>query len=109
MTTNWYLVGPDEWVEGRLVGRVLPNPTPPEGVTNGRWIEINLYEQTLAVYDHELVFATLIASGLEPFWTRPGLFQIYKKAGYRPHVGLLRSRPLRCLLPGGCALDDVLR
>ena len=27
----------------------------------------------------QLVFATVIATGLEPFWTRPGLFQIYQK------------------------------
>ena len=75
---EWLLVGPGEWLEGSLVGRVVPNTTPPEGVTNGRWIEVNLLEQTLAVYDNrQLVFATLVATGMEPFWTRPGLFQIY--------------------------------
>lgn len=77
---NWYLIGPNEWVEGRLVGIVHPNPTPPEGVTNGRWIEVNLEQQTLAVYeDSRMVYATLIASGLGPLWTKPGLFQIYEK------------------------------
>ena len=41
---------------------------------------MNLAEQTLAVYqDHRLVFATMIASGVEPFWTRPGSYQIYSK------------------------------
>jgi lipoprotein-anchoring transpeptidase ErfK/SrfK len=78
--TDWYLIGPDQWIEGRLVARVIPNTTPPEGVTNGRWIEVNLEEQTLAVYDNsQLVFATLLSSGLDPFFTKPGLFQIYKK------------------------------
>ena len=77
---EWFLLGPDEWLEASLVGRVVPNTDPPEGVTNGRWIEVNLFEQTLAVYDkRQLVFATLIATGIEPFWTRPGLFQIYKR------------------------------
>jgi hypothetical protein len=77
---EWFLIGPDEWLEGKLVGRVIPNSTPPVGVTNGRWIEVNLFEQSLAVYDHsQLVFATLIASGIKPFWTRPGLFQIYNR------------------------------
>jgi hypothetical protein len=77
---DWYLVGPDQWVEGRQVGRVLPKPVLPEGVTNKRWIEINLAEQTLAVYDQgRLVFATLVATGREGSWTRPGVFQIYKK------------------------------
>ena len=77
---EWDLVGPDEWIEGRFVGRVIPNTTPPEGVTNGRWIEVNLEEQTLAVYDQsELIYATLIASGLDPFFTKPGIFQVQRK------------------------------
>lgn len=77
---DWNMIGPDQWVEARKVAMVIPNVTPPEGVTTGRWIDVDLAEQTLVVYDnYELVFATVIASGLEPFWTRPGLFQIYQK------------------------------
>ncbi len=77
---DWNMIGPDQWVEARKVAMVTPNTTPPEGVTMGRWINVDLAEQTLAVYDnYQLVFATVIASGLEPFWTRPGLFQIYQK------------------------------
>lgn len=85
---DWYLIGPDEWVYGRIVARVIPNPVPPEGVTGDRWIEINLYEQTLSVYENrQLIFATIIASGLEPLWTRPGLFQIYQKHATTPMRG----------------------
>ncbi len=77
---EWYLVAPGEWIEQRLIARVLPNSRPPQGVENGRWIEINLFEQTVAVYqDHQLVFATLTSSGLPGWWTRPGLFQVYIK------------------------------
>ena len=77
---EWNLIGPDQWVEGRKVSIVTPNATPPDGVTGNRWIEINLKEQSLAVYDNsQLVFATMIASGMEPFWTRPGTFQIREK------------------------------
>ncbi|RME90220.1 MAG: murein L,D-transpeptidase [Anaerolineae bacterium] len=77
---DWNLIGPDQWVEARKVARVVVNTTPPDGVPDGRWIEVNLAEQTLAVYEnYELIFATVIASGMEPFWTRPGLFQIYEK------------------------------
>jgi hypothetical protein len=77
---DWNMIGHGQWVEARIMAMVTPNPTPPDGVTTGRWIEVDLAEQTLTVYDnHELVFATVIASGLEPFWTRPGLFQIYNK------------------------------
>lgn len=78
--TDWNMIGINEWVEARKVAIVHPNITPPEGVTTARWIDVDLAEQTLAVYDnYQLVFATVIASGLEPFWTRPGLFQIYQK------------------------------
>lgn len=90
---NWYMIAPDEWIPEkheyqRRIGRVIPNTTPPEGVENGRWIEINLEQQSIAVYEnYELIFATLIASGLEPFWTRPGLFQIYEKHETTPMRG----------------------
>ncbi len=77
---EWYLIGPDEWVEQTLLGRVMPRVAAPNGVDNGRWIEINLFEQTIAVYENEtLVYATLISTGLPGWWTRPGLFQIYVK------------------------------
>jgi lipoprotein-anchoring transpeptidase ErfK/SrfK len=77
---DWNLIGPDQWVEARKVAQVVINTTPPDGVTTNRWIDVNLAEQTLAVYDNRnLVFATVIASGLEPFWTKPGTFQIFQK------------------------------
>jgi hypothetical protein len=78
--TEWAMIGLNEWVERRLVRVVEVNPLPPPSVTGDRWIEINLQEQTLCAYERgRLVFATLIASGVKPFYTRPGLFQIYKK------------------------------
>lgn len=78
---DWNLIGPDQWVEARKVAQVVIDTTPPDGSNNAtRWIDVNLAEQTLAVYDKDqLVFATVIASGMEPFWTRPGLFQIQQK------------------------------
>ncbi len=76
--TDWTRIGPNEWIEKRKVARVLPDPTPPEGVTNGRWIAINLYDQTLAVYENStMIFATLISTGIDPYFTQPGVFQIY--------------------------------
>jgi hypothetical protein len=77
---DWYLIGPDEWVIQTAVARISPRSGPPEGFVWSRWIEVNLYEQTLAVYEEgELVFATLIASGLEPYYTYPGVFKIEEK------------------------------
>jgi len=78
--TKWYRIGLNDWVERRFIRMVNVNTTPPQGVDNGRWIEVNLYEQTLSVYENnQLRFATLITSGQDPFFTQPGIFQIYKK------------------------------
>ncbi|MBN1666974.1 MAG: L,D-transpeptidase [Anaerolineales bacterium] len=89
---EWYRVGPEAWVPANVIARVIPKSTPPQGVDGGRWMEINLFEQTIAVYDNsELVFATLIASGLDPFWTRPGLFQIYQKLDTTPMRGAFEA------------------
>lgn len=77
---TWNLVAPDEWLEATKVARVDPHTNPPTGVTGNRWIEVNLFEQTLSVYDnYRLVYATLTSTGVSAFWTRPGLFQIYIK------------------------------
>ncbi len=79
-TSDWYMIGVDEWVERRKVRQFHVNTMPPEGVDNNRWIELNLQEQTLGVYENgKLVFATLVSSGIDPFFTKPGLFQIYEK------------------------------
>ena len=77
---EWYRIGPDEWLPWQKARRVEVNTTPPAGVDNNRWIEVNLYNQTLAVYDNrQLVFASLVSTGIDPFFTQPGLFQIYQK------------------------------
>lgn len=78
--TDWTQIGPNEWVEKRFVARVMLNNTPPKGVENGRWIDINLYDQTITVYENnKLVFASLVSTGIDPFFTQPGLFKIYEK------------------------------
>lgn len=77
---NWYMIGIDEWVERRRIRQFVVNTNPPEGVDNNRWIDVNLYEQTLGIYENgKLIFASLIATGMDPFFTQPGLFQIYEK------------------------------
>ncbi len=77
---EWFMIGPDQWVAWQDARRVRLDTTPPKGVKGDRWIMVDLYDQTLAVYDNrQLVFATMVATGGEPFYTRPGLFQIYQK------------------------------
>ncbi len=77
---TWDLVGPGEWIESRQIARVDPNPVPPAGVVGDRWISVNLFEQTVSVYEHNhLAFATMASTGVDRFWTRPGLFNIKQK------------------------------
>ena len=78
--TKWYMVGLGEWVDRRYIRAVYPRLSAPAGIDNGRWIEVNLYEQTLTVYENNrLIFATLVGTGYDPYYTQPGLFQIYEK------------------------------
>ena len=77
---DWYMVGPGEWIEQRQIAVVQPDIEKPEEIQGSRWISVNLYEQTIAAYENdELVFASLISSGLRGWWTRPGVFQVYQK------------------------------
>ncbi len=90
--TEWYQIGINEWLERRYVRMVHINTTPPEGVTGTRWIDIDLYEQTMSVYDQgQLVYATMIATGVAPFYTRPGLFQIETKKDTETMTGAFTS------------------
>jgi lipoprotein-anchoring transpeptidase ErfK/SrfK len=76
----WYLVGDDQWIEQTNVSRVDVDPVP-EGVEPGaKWIEVDLFEQTIAAYQGaRMVYATLISSGREHTATPPGLYQIKVK------------------------------
>ena len=76
----FYMIAPDEWVHMTLLALVYPAESTPEGIWTDRWIEINLHEQTISAYDDgRMVFATLITTGSNRNFTRPGIFQIYQK------------------------------
>jgi hypothetical protein len=77
---SWHLVGPYERLPGKVVGRVVPDTTHPDGDIGDQWIEVNLAVQTIAVHDQRnLVFATVIASGLDTFLSQLRLFYTYKE------------------------------
>jgi len=77
---DWYQVGRNVWIEQRNVARVVPDSTPPAGVDSDKWISVNLYEQTIAAYERgQLVYATMVSTGRNGFWTKPGLFQVWAK------------------------------
>jgi lipoprotein-anchoring transpeptidase ErfK/SrfK len=74
---RWYQIGPEKWVKQTYVAKVEPIERP-ESVETERWIGIDLYEQTLIVYEGEQpIFATLIASGMERWPTLEGTFNVY--------------------------------
>jgi hypothetical protein len=73
---RWYMIGPNQWVEQRFVAKIQKVERP-EGVS-GRWVAVDLYEQTLVAYEDDTpVFATLISSGLEGHETNEGLFNVW--------------------------------
>jgi hypothetical protein len=76
----WYLVGPEQWVNQTYVAKVNPNAPPPGVEAGAAWIEVNIFEQTLAAYvGDRMVYATLVSSGLPGWDTPPGLFQVWHK------------------------------
>ncbi|MGD0004751.1 MAG: L,D-transpeptidase [Anaerolineaceae bacterium] len=77
---EWYRIGMNQWVPYLKARRARVDTTPPQGVTGDRWITIDLYDQIALVYDNrQLVFATLVSTGVAPLYTRPGLFHIIQK------------------------------
>ncbi len=85
---TWYKIGSEDWVEDHTVAVLTPDPNRPPDVQADRWISINLYEQTLAVYESgRLIYATLVSTGLDGWWTQPGTFQVYKKLEADPMAG----------------------
>ncbi|MDY7076659.1 MAG: L,D-transpeptidase [Chloroflexota bacterium] len=76
----WYLVGPDQWVEQENVARVDVDPPPSEVGPGEKWIEVDIFEQTVAAYEGErLVYATLTSSGRSGTATPAGLFNLWAK------------------------------
>ncbi len=76
----WYLLGEDQWVEQSYVARVDVAPPPEEVGPADKWIEIDLFEQTIAAYEGpRMVYATLISSGRTATATPPGLYRVYYK------------------------------
>lgn len=76
----WYLVGPDRWVEQENTARVDVDP-PPEGTGPAdKWIEVDLFEQTIAAYEGtRMVYASMISSGRTADATPPGLYRLWVK------------------------------
>ena len=76
----WYLVGQDQWVEQSFTSRVDVNPPPAEVAPGGKWIEVDLFESTIAAYEGErMVYATLFSGGRTATATPPGIYHPWNK------------------------------
>lgn len=74
---RWYQVGANQWLHQTNLAKVIPVERPSE-VETDQWVSIDLYEQTLTVYDDEApIFVTLISTGLPRWPTYEGVFNIY--------------------------------
>ena len=75
---TWYLVGPNQWVK-QVYMTVIKPVERPENVS-GRWVAVDLFEQSLVAYEgHRPVFATLISTGLAGTETNRGVFEVWAR------------------------------
>ena len=82
----WYLVGPRHWLRQELVAKFAPAEKP--GEVSGRWVAVDLFEQTLIAYEDEApVFATVISSGMADWETDEGLFDVWARLISDPMSG----------------------
>lgn len=95
----WYLIGPRQWLRQEFVAMFAP-PQQPFGV-RGRWVAIDLFEQTLIAYDDDVpVFATLVSSGLPDWSTNEGIYTIWARLDRDSMSGATGA-------PDAYALQDV--
>jgi hypothetical protein len=98
---DWFLIGANQWIKQTYLGIVAVSPRPAEVGPGDKWVEIDLYEQTLTAYQgDQMVYATLISSGLARWQTRRGLFRVYGKV----YVGKMSGREGK---PDYYYLEDV--
>jgi len=85
---EWYLIGPNQWIQQIRVAKVKPVARPAEIAITDRWVAVDLFEQTAVAYEGDrMAFATLISSGLPQWSTYEGLFQIYQRWVRGPMTG----------------------
>jgi hypothetical protein len=84
----WYRTGESQWIGQKQVSVVRAGPRPAEIAPGDKWIEINLFEQTLMAYEGDrMVYATLVSSGLPAWPTATGLFRVWSKVRYGTMYG----------------------
>jgi hypothetical protein len=79
----WAKVGDGRFVYSRNVGRnapVLPTPLPVDAPTWGQWLDINLTQQLMTVYDGTNPLRTIVVTtGMAGWETPPGYYTILSR------------------------------
>lgn len=111
---TWYLVGSDQWVVQFHMTVIKPVDRP-AGI-EGRWVAVDLYEQSMVAYEGDRpVFATLISTGLPGTETNEGVFEIWARlardgmsgATGAPNAYALQSVPWVQYFDGGISLHGT--
>lgn len=112
---KWYMIGANQWVEQRFLS-IVEKIERPEGVDGGKWVAVDLYEQTLVAYEDDVpVFATLVSTGLPTHETPQGLFNVWASmptdgmsgAAGAPSAYALQSVPWVMYFNGGISLHGT--
>ncbi|NJL57631.1 L,D-transpeptidase [bacterium] len=112
---RWYMIGPNQWVKQTFVAKAQRLETIPEGVS-GRWVAVDLYEQTIIAYEDDTpVYASLISSGLPNTATNEGLFTVWARlpqdgmsgATGAPNAYALQSVPWVLYFDSGISLHGT--
>lgn len=75
---TWYLVGENQWIRQVYMTVIKPVERPDD--VSGRWVAVDLFEQSLVAYDgHRPLFATLISTGLAGTETNRGVFEVWAR------------------------------
>jgi hypothetical protein len=100
----WYMIGPDQWVEQSFTSRVDLSAAPAEVAPGGKWIEVDLFEQTIAAYEGErMVYATLISGGRTATATPPGMYYPW----YKVREGKMSNPDVEDGSPAYYYIEDV--
>jgi hypothetical protein len=79
----WAKVGDGRFVYSRNVGRnapILPTPLPQDAPTWGQWLDINLTQQLMTVYDGTNPLRTIVVTtGMAGWETPPGYYTILSR------------------------------
>lgn len=85
---EWYMVGAGQWLQQTRVAKLKPVERPAGVGVDDYWIAVDLFEQTIVAYEgDQMVYASLISSGLPQWSTNEGLFEVYIRAVSTPMTG----------------------